>query len=43
MTELLNELLTRMYSDEGTAIGKVGSALWPILYAELREWLIRAQ
>ena len=42
MTELLNELLTRMYSDEGTMIGELGPALWPVLYDELREWLIRS-
>lgn len=41
MSEMLNELLTRMYSDEGTAIGKIGTALWPTLYEELEDWLVR--
>lgn len=42
MTELLNELLTRMNSDDATPIGVVGTALWPILRDELREMLLRA-
>lgn len=28
MSELLNELLTRVYSDEGTPIGVVSAAEW---------------
>jgi len=41
VSELLNELLTRIYSDEGTPIGLVGTALYPILRNELREMLVR--
>ncbi len=39
VTDLLNELLTRMYSDEGTQLGPVAD-LWRPLEADYREWLI---
>lgn len=40
--ELLNELRMRMYSDEGTLIGRFGTALWRIAFEEYRNWLVRA-
>jgi hypothetical protein len=39
--EILNELWTRMYSDERTLIGRLGTALWPIAYEEYLAWLLR--
>lgn len=41
-SELLTELQTRMYSDEGTLIGRLGTALWRIAFEEYRDWLVRA-
>ncbi len=38
---ILNELRTRLYSDEGKLIGRLGLALWLITFEESREWLIR--
>lgn len=39
VADLLNELLTRMYSDEGPSLGPVAD-LWHLMAAEYRDWLI---
>lgn len=38
---ILNELRIRMYSDEGTLVGRPGLRLWEIAFEEYRDWLIR--
>lgn len=41
MSELLNELLVRLYSDEGTLFGHQGTIDWAPRAMKLAQWLLR--
>jgi|GEM_PF-6032849 len=41
MTELLNELLTRTYSDEGEVMGYVSAVAWDDAAADYITWAYR--
>lgn len=40
MSRILNELLTRLYSDEGARLGPIGD-IWSVLAQDYRDWLLR--
>lgn len=41
VSDLLNELLSRTYSDEGPLFGAIGLGAWEDAAPELLAWLVR--